>query len=46
MSSIVSKRCFNINGKDFYYDFDGADANKSIQNIMDDISKKAGLGFL
>ena len=44
MSSIVSgKVSFNINGKDFYYDFDGADANKSIQNIMDDISKKAGV---
>ena len=34
---------FTVNGKDFEYDFSGADKNKTIQNILDDISSKAGV---
>jgi flagellar hook-associated protein 2 len=44
MSSLFrGKVNFNINGKDFSYDFDGVDKNKTIQNILDDISTKAGV---
>jgi len=44
MSSLFSGKVnFNINGKDFSYDFDGVDKNKTIQNILDDISTKAGV---
>jgi flagellar hook-associated protein 2 len=44
MSSIFSDTVkFTVNGKDFEYDFSGADKNKTIQNILDDISSKAGV---
>ncbi|NLM35181.1 MAG: flagellar filament capping protein FliD [Clostridiales bacterium] len=44
MSSIFSGTVkFTVNGKDFEYDFSGADKNKTIQNILDDISSKAGV---
>lgn len=44
MSSLFSGKVnFNINGKDFSYDFDDVDKNKTIQNILDDISTKAGV---
>ena len=44
MSSIFSGIVkFTVNGKDFEYDFSGADKNKTIQNILDDISSKAGV---
>lgn len=44
MSSLFGDKVnFTINGKDFSYDFSGTDKNKTIQNILDDISNKAGV---
>ena len=44
MSSLFGDKVnFIINGKDFSYDFSGTDKNKTIQNILDDISNKAGV---